>query len=122
MIDAIIVLAVVATVLLAAQRYLRTLRRGGCGCGCSGGGESHVARLTVADTNEAHYPYAAELTVEGMHCEHCLAAVETALDGIGGVWARATLPDHVRVLSKDPIDRAVLAAAVESAGYRVVGK
>lgn len=121
MIDAIIVLAVVATVLLAAQRYLRMLRRGGCGCGCSGGGESHVARPTVADTNEAHYPYAAELTVEGMHCEHCLAAVETALDSIGGVWARATLPDHVRVLSKDPIDRAVLAAAVESAGYRVVG-
>lgn len=121
MINVIIVLAVVAVVFLAARRYLRTLRRGGCGCGCSGGGESHVARPTVADTNEAHYPYAAELTVEGMHCEHCLAAVETALDGIGGVWARASLPDHVRVLSKDPIDSAALAAAVEAAGYRVVG-
>ena len=121
MINVVIVLAVVAVVLLAARRYLRTLRRGGCGCGCSGGGEFHVARPTVADTNEAHYPYSAELTVEGMHCEHCLASVETALDGIGGVWARASLPDHVRVLSKDPIDRAALAAAVESAGYRVVG-
>jgi len=119
MINVIIVLAVVAVVLLAVQRYLRTLRRGGCGCGCSGGGESHVARPTVADTNEAHYPYSADLTVEGMHCEHCLAAVETALDGIGGVWARATLPDRVRVLSKDPIDYAALAEAVESAGYRV---
>ena len=54
MINVIIVLAVVAVVLLAAQRYLRTLRRGGCGCGCSGGGESHVTRPTVADTNEAH--------------------------------------------------------------------
>ena len=40
-------------------------------------------RPTVAATNEAHYPYSADLTVEGMHCEHCLAAVETALDGIG---------------------------------------
>lgn len=119
MINVVIVLAVVAVVLLAAHRYLWTLRRGGCGCGCSGGGESHVARPTVADTNEAHYPYAAELTVEGMRCEHCLAVVETALDGIGGVWARASLPDHVRVLSKDPIDYAALAEAVESAGYRV---
>lgn len=117
MINVVIVLAVVAVVLLAARRYLRTLRQGGCGC--SGGGESHVARPTVADTNEAHYPYSADLTVEGMHCEHCLAAVETALDGIGGVWARATLPDRVRVLSKDPIDYAALAEAVESAGYRV---
>ena len=121
MINVIIVLAVVAAVLLAARRYLRTLRRGGCGCGCSGGGESHVARPTVADTNEAHYPYAVNLTVEGMHCEHCLAAVEAALDDIGGVWARASLPDHVRVLSKDPIDQSVLVAAVEAAGYRVVG-
>ena len=118
--NVVIVLAVVAVVLLAARRYLRTLRQGGCGCGCSGGDAgSHVARPTVADTNEAHYPYSADLIVEGMHCEHCLAAVETALDGIGGVWARASLPDHVRVLSKDPIDRAVLAEAVESAGYRV---
>lgn len=121
MINVIIVLAVVAVVLLAVRRYLRTLRQGGCGCGCSGEGESHVARPTVADTNEAHYPYTAELTVEGMHCEHCLAAVETALDGIGGVWARASLPDHVRVLSKDPIDHIALAEAVESVGYRVVG-
>ena len=121
MINVIIVLAVLAVVLLAARRYLRTLRRGGCGCGCSGGGDSHVARPQVADTNEAHYPYAADLTVEGMHCEHCLATVEAALDDIGGVWARASLPDRVRVLSKDPIDRAALAAAVESAGYRVVG-
>ena len=121
MINVIIVLAVVAVFLLAARRYLRMLRRGGCGCGCSGGGESHVARPTVADTNEAHYPYTAELTVGGMHCDHCLAAVETALDELGGVWAQASLPDHVRVLSKDPIDHAALAAAVESAGYRVVG-
>lgn len=121
MIDVIIVLAVVAAALLAARRYLRALRQGGCGCGCSGGGEPHVARPTVADTNEAHYPYSAELTVEGMHCEHCLAAVEAALDGIGGVWARASLPDHVRVLSKDPIDSDALVAAVESAGYRMAG-
>ena len=121
MFDAIVFVAVVIAVILVAGRYLRTLRRGGCGCGCTGGGESHVARPKVADTNEAHYPYAADLTVEGMHCEHCLAAVETALDGIGGVWARASLPDRVRVLSKDPIDRASLVTAVEAAGYRVTG-
>ena len=122
MINVIIVLAVAAVVVIAAPRYQRTLPRGGGGCGGTGGdARSHVARPTVADTNEAHYPYSAELTVEGMHCEHCLAAVETALDGIGGVWARATLPDRVRVLSKDSIDHAALAAAVEAAGYRVVG-
>ena len=121
MINIVIVLAVVAVVLLAARRYLRTLRQGGCGCGCSGGGESHVARPQVADTNEAHYPHVADLTVEGMHCEHCLAAVETALDSIGGVWARASLPDEVRVLSKDPVDRGALVRAVEAAGYRVAG-
>ena len=121
MTDAIIFVVVAAAVVVVAARYLRTLRRGGCGCGSSGAETSGVARPTVPDTNEAHYPYAADLTVEGMHCERCLASVETALDGIGGVWARATLPDRVRVLSKDPIDSAALAEAVESAGYRVVG-
>lgn len=121
MVNVIIVLAVAAVVALSARRYLRTLRRGGCGCGCSGGEAPGVARPTVPDTNEAHYPYAADLTVEGMHCEHCLASVESALAALGGVWARASLPDHVRVLSKDPIDQSVLVAAVEAAGYRVVG-
>ena len=53
---------------------------------------------------------------------HCALLEELgALDAIGGVWARASLPDHVRVLSKDPIDLAALIEAVESAGYRVVG-
>ena len=121
MADAIIFVAVVVVVILAVGRYVRTLRRGGCGCGCSGGGDESVARPAVADTNEAHYPYSVDLTVEGMHCEHCLASVEASLDGLGGVWARASLPDRVRVLSKGPVDRAVLAAAVEAAGYRVVG-
>ena len=120
MINVVIFVAVAAVVIVAAGRYVRTLRRGGCGCGCSGGGDERVARPAVADTNEEHYPYVVDLTVEGMHCEHCLASVETALDGLGGVWARASLPDKVRVLSKDPIDPAALAAAVTAAGYRVV--
>lgn len=121
MADAIIFVVVVMAVIVVAGRYVRTLRRGGCGCGCSGGDEAHVARPTVADTDEAHYPYAVDLNVEGMHCEHCLASVESALDAIGGVWARASLPDRVRVLSKDPVDRAALSAAVEAAGYHVAG-
>lgn len=121
MINVAIFLAVVVVVIVAVGSYVRTLRRGGCGCGCSGGGDARVARPAVADTNEEHYPYSVDLTVEGMHCEHCLAAVEAALDGLGGVWARASLPDRVRVLSKDPIDAVTLSTAVESAGYRVVG-
>lgn len=121
MVNVVIFLVVVAVVIVAAGRYVRTLRRGGCGCGCSGGGDARVARPSVADTNEAHYPYAVDLKVEGMRCERCLAAVETALDSIGGVWARASLPDEVRVLSKDPVDRGALVRAVEAAGYRVAG-
>ena len=121
MINVVIILAVAAVVIVAVSRYVRTLRRGGCGCGCSGGGGERVSRPRVADTNEEHYPYVVDLTVEGMHCERCLAAVEAALNGIGGVWARASLPNKVRVLSKGPIDAAALAAAVRKAGYRVAG-
>ena len=121
MLDVIVFLAIVVAVILVAGGYLRTLRRGGCGCGCAGGGEPHVTRPKVVDTNEEHYPCVVDLTVEGMRCERCLAAVESALDALGGVWARASLPDRVRVLSKEPLDRAQLVAAVEAAGYRVAG-
>lgn len=119
MINVIIVVAVAAVIVFAVARYVRTLRSGGCGCGCEGGGAAPMRARAVADTNEAHYPYALDLTVEGMHCEHCVINVENAINALGGVWARAELPGSVHVLGKEPVDRAACVAAIEAAGYHV---
>lgn len=117
MINVIIIAAIVVAIVVVAVRYVRKLRAGGCNCGCEGGDVAPVREHAVADTNEAHYPYSLDLTVEGMHCEHCVINVENALNALGGVWARAELPGSVHVLGKEPIDRAACVAAIEAAGY-----
>ena len=62
-------------------------------------------------------------TIEGMTCDHCVQAVTkevSALPGVTGVQvdlASGTL----RVESQQPVDDAVLRAAVDEAGYEVKG-
>ncbi len=116
MINFIIIAAIVVALVVVAVRYVRKLRAGGCGCG-GGGDAAPVRPRAVADTNEAHYPYSLDLTVEGMHCDHCVINVENALNALGGVWARAELTGSVHVLGKKPIDRAACVTAIEAAGY-----
>ena len=59
--------------------------------------------------------------VEGMMCQHCVAHVKKALEGVEGVVVAEVDLDgkHATVsLSKDVVDD-VLAAAVVEAGYEV---
>ncbi|MDR7085568.1 copper chaperone CopZ [Aeromicrobium panaciterrae] len=65
-------------------------------------------------------------SVVGMTCGHCVAAVTeelTALDGVTGVSvdlvAGGTSP--VTVTSTDPLDAALVAEAVDEAGYALAG-
>ena len=62
------------------------------------------------------------IKVEGMMCPHCEAHVKKALEAIDGVVS--ALPSHVEgtvvvTLSVD-VDVAVLNAAIEAAGYKVM--
>ena len=59
------------------------------------------------------------LRVKGMMCEHCVAAVTQALEGIDGVSASVSLEDKTAslTLSRDVPD-SELVAAVTEAGYK----
>ena len=59
--------------------------------------------------------------VTGMTCGHCVAAVETEVAAVAGVTAaHADLASgRLEVVSDGPLDAAVVAAAVEEAGYEV---
>ena len=62
------------------------------------------------------------IKVEGMMCPHCEAHVKKALEAIAGV--ASAVPSHVSgtvvvTLSAD-VDDAVLTAAIEAAGYKVL--
>lgn len=61
-------------------------------------------------------------TVEGMHCGHCAAKVETAINALEGVKSVKADPTsgNVEVTSLVELDRNKVASAVESAGFTLV--
>ena len=118
--NVIIVGAILVVVALVAASYVRRLRSGGCNCGSHGGDSAPTRAVMVADTDESHYPCAADVPVEGMTCERCAVRVEDALNALPGTWARVDLTSGTaHVLSKHAIDRAACEEAVRSAGYSV---
>lgn len=62
-------------------------------------------------------------TVDGMTCAHCVLSVTEEITAIDGVTDVAVdLPTGaVAVTSDHPLDRARVRAAVEEAGYALVG-
>jgi copper chaperone CopZ len=62
-------------------------------------------------------------SVTGMSCDHCAGAVRTEVSGLAGVTGVDVdlARGQVTVLSDLPIDDDTLRAAVEEAGYQLVG-
>jgi copper ion binding protein len=65
----------------------------------------------------------ATFTVEGMTCDHCVKSVTEEVSKIAGVTKVAVDLDNgsVTVDSDVALDRSDVAAAVEEAGYELVG-
>lgn len=91
------VLAVVAFITI--RNYRKQLNEGCCGAGGDAGpGE----KVEPSDKEESHYPYMAEVSIEGMHCDNCVRKVENAVNRIDGAWAKVDLSSHsAKVLLKD---------------------
>ena len=62
------------------------------------------------------------LTVEGMHCQKCVARITEALKNIEGVKKVSIDLDtkKVIVISKNEIATNVLSAAIEKLGFKVI--
>jgi copper chaperone len=57
-------------------------------------------------------------SVPGMHCGHCVAAVEQELSGVAGVESvEVDLATKLVVVTGDELDDALLRAAIDEAGY-----
>ena len=62
-----------------------------------------------------------EYTIAGMTCAHCVAAVTEEAEQVAGVErVSVELAGGRLAVAGDPIDDAVIRAAVEEAGYEVV--
>ena len=76
-----------------------------------------VCKLPEEETNMTKV-----IKVEGMMCEHCVAHVKKALEGLPGVTADVDLASGRATLTGASLpDDAALTQAVEQAGYKVVG-
>jgi copper chaperone len=63
------------------------------------------------------------ITVKGMTCGHCVSAVQKEIGSLPGVTGVEVELDTgtVRVTADRPPDAAALRAAVDAAGYEIVG-
>ncbi len=100
-------------------------------CGCGGGecmcghGSAHAA--STSSVGAAEGAVTTSLLVEGMTCEHCVASVTEELSGLIGVEAVSVDlqpggASRVTVASDSPLRDEDVRAAVEEAGYTLVGR
>ena len=121
-VDVIIIVAVLIGMFFGLRRAVGTAtgRRDCCSGDANPSGKKFRA-TRIEDTDEAHYPYATDLTVAGMSCQNCARNVENALDSIEGTWARVDLDTRTaHVLSKQPVVLDAYREVVSEAGYRVI--
>lgn len=120
----VIIVAIIAVLVVFGVRRIVGTATGKRDC-CSGDARQtgrSFRPVTIEDTDESHYPYHADLTISGMHCDNCVRNVTNALDSVEGTWARVDLGTRTaHVLSKGPIDQAAYRDVVRQAGYRVIG-
>lgn len=113
---AIVILILIIVCIIGIKSYAKKLASGCCGTA----GEK-VKKKKVEDRNESHYPYMAELKIDGMVCGNCANRVENRLNELNGVWASVDLgKQSAKVRMKEKIEEQKLKDTVRDAGYTVL--
>jgi copper chaperone CopZ len=108
----LIVYAVCATV----QKF-----RGKSKSSCCGSAES-VLPKRVEDTDESHYPFKYNVSIDGMKCSNCAVNVENAINASGDTWAHVNLGrQRAEVLSKKEKTEEDFVRALKGTAYEVTG-
>lgn len=86
---------------------------------CSADGSCHSGAASKTTGGEVTTVY----KVSGMTCGHCEGAVSEEISAIDGVASVKAVADtgEVTVLSAAPLDEEAVRAAVDEAGYELVG-
>ena len=116
-------LIIIVGVLLIAYAVYGTVQkmRGKSKSSCCGTAET-VLPKRVEDTDESHYPFKYNVTIEGMMCSNCAANVENAINASGDTWAHVNLGRHrAEVLAKHEKTEEDFAKALKGTSYKVTG-
>lgn len=87
---------------------------------CTPDGSCHSGATTETGSDSTSTVY----VVSGMTCSHCKAAVTDAVSDVDGVVSVDVDVDtgHVTVTTKESPDDALIAKAVDDAGYELTGR
>ena len=97
MVDAMIIVLVIILLFFALKGSLKHFKGESPCCG-GGSGDLGKAKIKFLDGPVIGRK---TLTIEGMHCEHCVNAVTNALNEIDGVVAKVTLKGNCAEVSYD---------------------
>ena len=114
----IVILVLAAIVVMAILSIRKRIKYGSSCCGTH---DATPAKIRVADTNKAHYPYTYTLTIDGMHCSNCVRHVENALNCYEGIWATVDLEKNTTLVrAKTPQERKHLSEIIADEGYTLI--
>ncbi len=114
----IVILVLLAIVIMAILSIRKRIKYGSSCCGTH---DATPAKIRVADTNKAHYPYTYTLTIDGMHCSNCVRHVENALNCHEGIWATVNLEKNITLVrAKTPQERKHLSEIIADEGYTLI--
>ena len=87
MINGILIVLLILICVFAVKGSAKRMIYGCCG------GRDMEKKKKVADRDPSHYPYCAQIRVEGMSCNHCRIRVENSFNELNGVWAEVSLKE-----------------------------
>lgn len=116
-VDIVILLLVVLLLAFALRGTIKHFKGEGPCCGGGSGSGKKAAEKALSHpaigTKTLH--------IQGMHCDHCVQSVTSAINQIDGAAAKVNLQAGTALVSYDrEISNAALKAAVEKAGFQVI--
>lgn len=113
----IVIVVLLVIVVWAVKESAKHLHGEG---GCCGGGSCERSAKPEKKKLDGPVLHSYDFEVEGMHCEHCVAKVTSAINAIDGAAADVSLrKKHAHVDCDRDIAPATIIAAVAREGYAV---
>lgn len=119
MANAVIIVLLVLIIIFAVKNSLKHFKgEGGC---CGGGGDS--VKEEIPDKKlEGTKLGEMEVSISGMHCDHCVLSVTKAVNRIPGASAKVNLRKKTAVVSYDrDVSKEEIRRAIEAEGFQVTG-
>lgn len=114
MVNAVIIVLLLAVLALAVKGAGKRIR-GGC-CGTS------APKIRPKDKNLSHYPFKETVYIDGMTCKNCKARVENEFNVLPDCFAKVNLKKKYAVIrTKKEMPRSEIERIITKCGYKMKG-